>query len=237
MNLEKSVTIGLLASLCALCHGLAQQPSATPKSLNQITKENDDWIRQNFPSQQTATPTSPSDEAREIRDNKIRDARQQLEVDMALKHQFDPKWSYSESIDPMGRGVTKIAEVRSTNSVTFGFPYTGEQQATLRIQNWPSSFNNGARGVFLTIERSQFSFQYDSGDAVATLFVRFDDGQIERFPGTQLTDGRMNVVSIYAADKFIASLRKAKKLAIEAEFFKEGRRVFEFDVRDLDKSW
>ena len=36
------------------------------------------------------------------------------------------------------------------------------------------------------------------------------------------------------AESFIDELRKAKRLKIEADFFQEGPRVFEFDVRGLN---
>src|SRR5436190_21357202 len=39
------------------------------------------------------------------------------------------KWTYSEHQDQMGRGTTKVAQVVSSNTVRFGFPYEGEPQA------------------------------------------------------------------------------------------------------------
>jgi hypothetical protein len=39
---------------------------------------------------------------------------------------------------------------------------------------------------------------------------------------------------IHDDEEFISELRKAKSVKIEADFYQEGPRVFEFDVRGLD---
>jgi hypothetical protein len=44
----------------------------------------------------------------------------------------------------------------------------------------------------------------------------------------------LTLVFIHDEEKFISQLRNANQVKIEADFYQEGRRVFEFDVGGLD---
>ena len=69
------------------------------------------------------------------------------------------------------------------------------------------------------------------------MFVRFDDGKLQEFGFWEPSDGRVGAVGINGPRRFIGQLRKSKTVKIEAEFWQEGTRVFEFDVHGLDKNW
>lgn len=145
--------------------------------------------------------------------------------DSAQRHAA--QWQYERQSDEMGRGVSKLARVTSTNRLSFGSPYQGGQYVELTVRNSPKH----DKDVYLWIEHGQF---HCSGIDGCTVSVRFDDGPIQTFTGRDASDGDSRVLFIKPYQRFITGLRKAKNLRIEAEFFREGVRVVEFDVAGLN---
>jgi hypothetical protein len=135
------------------------------------------------------------------------------------------KWAYSEHADEMGRGTTKLAQVVSSNTVRFGFPYEGETHAALKLRKSPYY----GQDVMLRVERGQFVSSYTS----KFVTVRFDDGELTTFEVGEPTESATGLLFIRDNEEFISQLRKARSLKIEAHFYQEGRRVFEFDVHGL----
>jgi len=136
------------------------------------------------------------------------------------------KWTYSEHADEMGRGTTKLAQIVSSNTVRFGFPYEGETHATVKLRKSPKY----GQDVMLRVERGQFVSSYTS----KSVTVRFDDGELWNFDVGEPADGTTGLLFIRDNEEFISQLRKARSLKIEADFYGQGPRVFEFDVHGLD---
>ncbi len=137
------------------------------------------------------------------------------------------RWMYTEQPDEMGRGISKFATVESDNLLSFAFPYSGEQHASLRLQKSPKY----GKGVMLAIERGQFSCSSFNGCKVS---VRFDNGAIQNFSGAEAANFKPNVVFVEPYEKFVNQLKHSKKVVIEADFFQDGSRVMTFHVDGLD---
>lgn len=135
------------------------------------------------------------------------------------------RWNYRDTPDKMGRGTEKVAWVKSINTVQFGFPYTGEQRATLSLRISPKF----GRDVILIIEKGQFLCR-TSGCLVS---VRFDDGKPIVFTASEPEDHSTTALFIDGYDRIVRGLRTARAVAIEAQFYQEGTRVFEFNPADL----
>lgn len=135
------------------------------------------------------------------------------------------RWNYNESPDQMGRGTVKLAYVRSLNEVQFDFPYREPQRATLQLRKHPKYGND----VILNIERGQFLCHLD-GCAVS---VRFDEGKPLTFSAVEPEDNSTTTVFISNYERFVKNLRKANKVFVEAQFYQEGNRVFEFETAEL----
>jgi hypothetical protein len=135
-------------------------------------------------------------------------------------------WVYSASTDSMTGGTVKLALVRSTNTVTFGFPYGGPQRATLRLRNRPRY----GEDVILTIERGQFLCSSFEGCKV---LVRFGEETATEWSAVEPADHSTTGVFINPAGAFIERLRDAKTVRIAAQFFQEGEPVFIFNVAGL----
>jgi hypothetical protein len=126
----------------------------------------------------------------------------------------------------MTSGKRKIAWVSSTNSVSFGFPYNGEQQAQLTLRTDPRF----GKSVIFGLEKGQILCSSFDG---CTVQVRFDDEKPAKYAASGLSDHSTTVVFIEDYGRFLAKLRKAKRVRISTNIFQQGSPVFEFDVRGL----
>lgn len=135
-------------------------------------------------------------------------------------------WHYSEEQDQMGRGSIKRAWIESSNVINFGFPYAGDQRGTLTIRKHPSY----GKDVILEIDKGQFLVGIDG----CTVNVRFDDGKARPFSAVGPADHGTTSLFISNYTSFVSAAKKAKKIQMEAPFFQEGMRVFEFDSQGLN---
>lgn len=134
-------------------------------------------------------------------------------------------WDYREEKDQMSGGTIKWATIDSKNEVTFGFPYGGPQRATLHLRIHPRR----GRNVILSLEKGQFLCRTDTCSVIA----RFDDGKPARFTAAEAADHSSDYIGIRDYARFVSGLMRAKTLRIEASFFQQGTRLFEFDVAGL----
>jgi len=141
-----------------------------------------------------------------------------------------PKWQYRNNQDEMGRGEVKQASADSLNTVNFDFPYSGSQRLRLMLRTHPKY----GRDVILQVERGQFQTSFSEYGQQWRIAVRFDGGPLQEFTLRPAADGSANVAFVSGYDQFVTKLRKAKMVTIEAPFFHEGTRVFEFDVNGLE---
>lgn len=144
----------------------------------------------------------------------------------AERHTAVVSWQYSDTADPMGRGAVKSATIATTNQVQFRFPYQGIQRATLTLRIHPQY----GRDIILDLDRAHFLCSSIDGCQVA---VRFDKGKSVSYSALPPEDHSTDTLFIRNYSRFIASLKRATKLFIEAQFYQDGVRIFEFDVAGL----
>jgi hypothetical protein len=84
--------------------------------------------------------------------------------------------------------------------------------------------------VIFSVVKSQFL----STGYRKKVLVRFDDRPPIIFYADEPADNSTDTVFIDDYQKFCANLRHAKKVMIEAQFYQEGGRIFEFNVGGLD---
>jgi len=142
-----------------------------------------------------------------------------------LKKAQGLSWNYIDSQDKMGRGTIKTAYIYSINTFNFEFPYQGEQRATLRIRVHPKL----NKDVILSIEQGIFQCDFNG----CTVTVRFDKDQAKNFRAVRSADNDTTTVFIKKSASFYSAAKQSKKIYIEATFYQQGTRVFEFDSADL----
>jgi len=135
------------------------------------------------------------------------------------------KWNYRESDDKMGRGKIRNAWVKSLNTVNFDFPYSGSQRATLFLRDHPEY----GKDAILQIEQGQFLCGIDR----CRIKVRFGNGPPAAYNANEPADLSTTTLFIANYTAFLSNLRKVDRVAIEATFYQEGNRVFEFDISGL----
>jgi hypothetical protein len=146
-------------------------------------------------------------------------------------------WNYQFDQDGMGRPQQTVWTY-STNHLDFGFPYQGTQSGKLALRT-----TGREREIMLSIERGQFMCGVAVGCVVN---VRFDEGKILHYCGSRPSDGSSNVLFLsqrtlavdncdnyFIRSSFIPNLYKAKRVRIEANFFREGMQTLEFNVEGL----
>lgn len=153
-------------------------------------------------------------------------AREQAASDKARRQSLGLTWNYADGEDKMSGKPVRQAYVSSINTVDFKFPYGGVQRATLTIRKHP----RWGTSVYVAIEKGQFVCGYDDCD----VRVRFSNGNAQRMSASEPDDHSSDLLFISNAASFIAQARKSEKVFIEADFYQEGSRVFEFDVSDLE---
>lgn len=135
-------------------------------------------------------------------------------------------WTYAERPDTMTGKPIKTASVSSVNQLAFEFPYSGAQRASLQLRVHPRF----GRDAILSIQRGQFQCTADN----CSILAKFDDGKPLKFSTNGPDDSSTDTLFIKPTDRFVAALKKAKNLTIEAQFYREGNRAIEFNVQALD---
>ena len=139
------------------------------------------------------------------------------------------QWTYGQNEDPMAKGTAYGAAVQSTNTVEFGFPYSGPQHATLTFRTHPRY----GKDVIFSIERGQFLCRsYED----CTILVRFDDQKAQNYSAVGAADNSTETIFIRNYSRFVSSMLKAKTVRISAEIFQQGSPVFEFDVSGFNQA-
>lgn len=135
-------------------------------------------------------------------------------------------WQYSDTPDDMGRGNIKMAVVRSTNIINFGYPYNGFQRGELTLRKHPKY----GKDVILSIDRGQF-LCHSSDDC--TVAVKFDNEKPQVYIAVGPEDLSTTSLFIRNFDRFLNKAKKASTVSIEAKFYQEGPRVFTFEISGL----
>lgn len=174
------------------------------------------------------THKSDADKFSKLADQQAQEAkaREQAAAEKSMKQIMGLVWSYAENEDNMSGKSVRRAYVSSLNTVNFKFPYEGTQRATLTIRKHP----RWGTSVYVSIDKGQFVCGYDDCD----VRVRFAKGSAQRMSASEPDDHSSNVLFISNTSSFIGQARKSEKVFVEANFYQEGSRVFEFDISDLD---
>lgn len=136
-----------------------------------------------------------------------------------------PTWVYDTALDSMTSKPIRSAILQSTNQFVLGFPYQGLQRATLRLRVHP----RWGYDVLLSVERGQFNCRLDG----CPITLRYGDGQAWEYRANEPADGDTTTLFVRGYDDIFASLKRSDSLRIEAQFYREGVRVFEFNTRGL----
>lgn len=205
-----------------------------------MVSSNLDQSKKQEEQQQRATEQRKQDQAKEEAEQKAvaamtpeqkvelekEQAEERVAQELERRKVEGTAWNYSEQTDTMAKKDMRFAIVKSLNEFEFDFPYQGRQRATLQLRVHPRYGSD----VILQVEKGQFLCHTDECD----VHVRFGDGKPQTFSGGEPSDNSNDTLFIQNYARFVANVRKVDAVYIEAPFYQEGNRVFEFDVRGLD---
>ncbi|WP_131800979.1 zinc ribbon domain-containing protein [Methylobacillus sp. MM3] len=138
------------------------------------------------------------------------------------------QWLYNLSDDAMGKGAIHQAEVSSSNTVNFDFPYSGAQRATLTLRIHPRH----GKDILFSIEKGQIlCHSYED----CSVLVRFDDEKPTNYSAIGAADNSTETIFIRNYSGFVEKMLKAKRVRIAANIYQEGTPAFEFDVSNFDQ--
>lgn len=133
-------------------------------------------------------------------------------------------WTYSEKKDEMRGSVSRFARLSATRPISLGFPY-GESTPELVIRQDPKyGFD-----IYITANGQFLCRSYDDD----TVSVKFDAGEIEQWACGEAEGGSSDILFIINAESFLAKLRKADRIIVEADMYEAGRQQMPFDVKGL----
>ena len=137
------------------------------------------------------------------------------------------QWQYDVSEDPMSGAKRYMASVRSSNTVSFGFPYSGAQRGTLTLRA-----QGKGKDVLFYIEQGQILCPSYQG---CSTLVRFDEEKPVRFAARGPADHSSETIFLSDEGRFISKLKKAKRVRLAVEIYQNGAPAFEFNVSGFEQ--
>lgn len=135
-----------------------------------------------------------------------------------------PAWSYSTNTDEISSKTTPLATLRSSNTHDLSFPYGPGIGAELVLRR-------SVRGPdisFIAIDKGQFLCH--ASDPCIAIF-KFDGREEKLIKARQPSGGRSDVAIFeYPFIDMMDDIRRAEHLMIEMPIYKDGRRVWKFEV-------
>lgn len=136
-------------------------------------------------------------------------------------------WTVSHSTDAMADGGVTNACAESVNDVAQSFPYKTAPML-LCLRKHP---RYGQDVTIRLLGGGQFlCTSYDG----CTVRVRFDDGAAQAFSAAEPADHSSDVLFISNDARFIAALKRSKRVTIEASLFQQGAPSAAFENTGLD---
>lgn len=135
-------------------------------------------------------------------------------------------WSYSDDIDPMTSGHTRVACVNSINKVTQAAPYE-DTVAQLCIRRTRRSGLN----VFVRL-MADGQVLCDLGDG-CSVPVRFEARPVRRWSAVGAADGTTNMIFLEREKTLVGEIKSARSITIEIELYQNGDQALIFPTYGL----
>lgn len=131
-------------------------------------------------------------------------------------------WLATSDAEKMSGKKSSKSFVISENSLAFGFPYGGENMGFLTVRQHPQY----GLDVIVAIQKGQMLCGYND----CAVNVKFDDGPSTRYGATAPADHSSTSLFLDNTQRFISGAKKAKKILIQFNAYKEGAPILEFST-------
>lgn len=133
------------------------------------------------------------------------------------------QWRLQSIEDKMSGKPTRLAVVKSADSLSLDFPYKGENRGELAIRQHPAH----GLDVIFTVDKGQIICSRISSCEVV---VKFDDKPPMKFGANGPDDHSSTVLFLRDAKRFIAQAKDAKVILVQATYYKAGGQVLTFST-------
>ncbi|WP_461129742.1 hypothetical protein [Spirosoma aerophilum] len=140
----------------------------------------------------------------------------------------DPKWTYFTRTN-QASGPVRWAELPSTNTLNFELPYNSGLRGYFALSKKPTGV-----GMMLRLEKGLFQAKAIVGHSVRLVL---DEDLVQTLPIEPASVFQQNVVNIQARPALVASLKRAKTMRIEVQFYHERNKQLEFNVQGLKRDF
>lgn len=137
-----------------------------------------------------------------------------------------PEWNMGNDIDSVSGKPSKVAIMDSTNLVDMEFPYNGGSVGSIIIRKHPRY----GKDVIFKVSKGQLLCDISDGCAIS---VRFDDKPARQVHATEPADHSNDTLFLSGYDRLVKDIKSSKKMIVEATFFQNGARTYEFQVEGL----
>jgi len=136
------------------------------------------------------------------------------------------RWVYAEDTNKMTSEKNYYAFYSPSTKIYLPAPNGGGSYPAIQL-----FYGDGVNYVYIYISKGQF-IESSSSFKVR---MRFDEEQSEYYTFHSSSDGRKDLIAanLSTANKIIAKLKKAKRLRVEVNFYKDNGEVLEFNIADL----
>lgn len=135
-------------------------------------------------------------------------------------------WQYNEKEDALTSKKVYHAVLQSDNSLYLNAPYDGGTECYIELRN-----KDGENDVIVSVSKGQFLVDVVDGE---TIKVRFDSSAAETYRCSGAADYNTTMLFVNDTGRFIARLKKAKKVLIRAGFYDNGLQDMEFFAKGLE---
>ncbi|MHC1658247.1 zinc ribbon domain-containing protein [Stenotrophomonas riyadhensis] len=137
------------------------------------------------------------------------------------------QWRYWSNEDAMTGKASVGADVLSSNTHNFDFPYAGPQHATLTLRRHPQHGSD----VLVRIEKGQLQCSSYRG---CNVLVRFGDAPPRTYRAVGPSDNSSETLFIEGFADFQKRMEAVNVVRIQADVFRQGSPAWEFDVSGFD---
>jgi len=142
-----------------------------------------------------------------------------------LNNENASKWQYSNYTDKMTNSKVYLSYIVANDLLDFEFPYSGGSIAKFTIRKKDNSYD-----TYLTVSKGQFNANIDE----TNIRIKFDNENPKYYSISAPSDNSSDFIFINNSNSLVKKLKKSKTMIIEVEFYREGIRQIEFDVRNLN---
>ena len=137
-----------------------------------------------------------------------------------------PEWNMGNDVDSVSGKESKVAIMDSTNQVEMDFPYNGGSTGSIIIRKHPRF----GKDVIFKVSKGQLLCDISDGCSVS---VRFDDKPAFQVHANEPSDHSSDTLCLSGYDRLVKEIKASKKMIVEANFFQNGLRTYEFAIEGL----